>query len=131
MDTTISPPLPPLAEDIVALLKGAPAVDAARLGKVRRLDVNEIPDHARLSLMPTAQPTIRDGKMVYVATVLRWGQGADQGHAVLLWSDMETRYRDRDEALEAASLRADRFAVAEYLATQGALSLPPKDSAAP
>ncbi len=84
-----------------------------------RMNVDEIPLAYRAKFMPTAQPSVRDGKLVHFATVFRWGEGAQAGTAVLLWSDIHTVYRDRDEALEVAALAADRLATADFCGSRG------------
>lgn len=118
-NTTIPSPLPPLAPEIAQLL-------TAPQPKCRRMDASELPADFLTPCLPTARPLhfIANGKRtVRWQAVVLIQRGAHE-HPRLLWSSHD-HYESRDEALEVAGLKADRFAVADYLESQGKTSLPP------
>lgn len=114
MPVTVTDTMPPE----VAQLLNAP--------RAKRMDASELPADWLTPCMPTAVATLAtiNGK-----SVRRWqpmvliSRGAHD-YARPLWYAREL-YADRDEALEVASLKADRLAVADYLESQGNASLPP------
>lgn len=121
----LTSPLPPLAPEIAALLTGP------RTG--RRMDVSELPSDYLTTCLPTARPVhhLANGKRSTRWQAVIFKQSGAHEHPRFLWSSHDL-YEDRDEALEVAALKADRFAVADYLDTQGKVSLPlrsPADAA--
>jgi hypothetical protein len=117
--STVTSALPPLAPDIAAML------NSPRAG--RRMDVSELPADYLTTCLPTSRPVLQivNGKTQNPRwqAVVFTQRGAHE-HPRLLWSSHDL-YADRDEALEVAALKADRFAVADYLDSQRITSLPP------
>lgn len=109
----------PLAPEIARML-------TAPRPKSRRMDVSELPADFLTPCLPTARPLhfIANGKRTTEWQAVVFIQRGAHEHPQLLWSSRES-YPDRDEALEVACLKSDRFAVADYLESQGQASLPP------
>lgn len=96
-----------------------------RRSKAVRMDISALPadaQHHRNGLLPTVQPLVSGGKVLWVPTVINQRDTTTRGS--ILWSDRERASDDRDEAFALACYSCDRFVVAEYLQSQGKTSLP-------